>query len=356
MKIVQLVPAFSTGDAIGENSLALAKYFKEKGHEAWIETPDIKTPHPLVKKLNLKELSSLGPQDVVIYHIAVATPYAQDFLLLKAKKVVINHNITPPEFYRPFSPEIAGLLEATLRELRLFVENRDKISLFVGDSDYNSRMIEQMGAKAVTVPLAVNWDRFNGPTNPYFTGIFQDHKVNFLFVGRVVPNKKIEDLIKFAFYYKEMISPAMRLIIAGNHRALPRYTFSLMDLAHRFHLSKDEVVFTGWVAEEELRGLYRVAHIFVSASEHEGFGAPFLEAFHFSLPVLAFRAGAVPETVGGGGILLESKNPALWGEVAHLIISQQDLKQKLIEEGKERLNYYKSLNSPEMLLRLLNTL
>ncbi len=356
MRIVQLVPAFSTGDAIGENSLALAKYFREKGYETWIESPDIRTPHPMVRELNLRELSSLGPKDVVLYHIAVATPYAQDFLSLRAKKVVINHNITPPDFYRPFSPEIAGLLEATLRELSFFVENKDKISLFVGDSHFNSRMMEEMGAEAVTVPLAINWDRFKGPINPYFAGIFQDHKVNFLFVGRVVPNKKIEDLIKFAFYFKEMISPAMRLIVAGNTKALPKYTYSLIDLAHRFHLSGDEVVFTGWVAEEELRALYRVAHLFVSASEHEGFGVPFLEAFHFSLPVLAFRAGAVPETVGDGGILLESKNPALWGEVARLILSRDGLRQKLIDGGKQQLNRYKSLHSPEMLLSLLESL
>ncbi len=356
MRIVQLLPAFSTGDAIGENSLALARHFKERGHEAWIESPDIKTPHPLVRELNLRGLSSLGPGDAVIYHIAVATPYARDFLSLKARKVVINHNITPPEFYRPFSEEIAGLLEATLEELRFFVENRDKISLFVGDSHFNSRMIEEMGAPAVTVPLAINWERFNGPFNPYFMGIFQDHKVNFLFVGRVVPNKRIEDLIKFAFYYKEMISPAMRLIIAGNHRALPRYTFSLMDLAHRFHLSRDEVVFTGWVEEDELRGLYRTAHLFVSASEHEGFGAPFLEAFHYSLPVLAFRAGAVPETVGRGGIILDTKNPALWGETAYTMVSNEELREKLLREGQRQLEYFKSLRSPEKLLNLIESL
>ncbi len=356
MRIIQLVPAFSTGDAIGEDALALNSYFSEQGLEAWIETPDIKTPHPAVRKLDMKGLSSLAKEDVVIYHIAVATSYAREFLDLRAKKVIINHNITPPEFYRPFSKEIASLLEATLQELRFFVENRDKIDLFVGDSDFNSNMIREMGAEAVTVPLAINWDRFRGKESRFFGRIFQDHKTNFLFVGRVVPNKRIEDLIRFVFYYKEMVNPAVRLIVAGNHRSLPKYTHTLLDLAYRFHLSSDEVVFTGWVQEDELRALYRSAHIFVSASEHEGFGAPFLEAFEFSLPVLAYRAGAVPETVGGGGILLDNKNPALWGEVADILVKDAEVRNRLVEKGKERLDYYRSLNPPGMLLDFLREL
>ncbi len=356
MRIVQLVPAFSRGDAIGEDALALDNHFRTQGIESWIETPDIKTPHPSVREMNLKGLASLKREDVVIYHTAVATPYAEDFLQLKARKVVINHNITPPEYYRPFAPEIAELLEASLRELRAFVENKEKIDLFIGDSDFNSRMIREMGAQAVTVPLAINWERFRGRENPYFRRIFADHKINFLFVGRVVPNKKIEDLIRFVFYFKEMINPAVRLIVAGNYRTLPKYAHCLQDLAYRFHLSSDEVVFTGWVEEEELRALYRAAHVFVSASEHEGFGAPFLEAFEFSLPVLAFKAGAIPETVGRGGILMEDKNPALWGEVANLILEDGELRSELLKGGKERLSYYKSLNPPQMLLNLIKEL
>lgn len=356
MRIVQLVPAFSIGDAIGENAIALCKYFKEQGVESWIETPDIKTPHPWVRELDLGELGKLDERDVVVYHIAVATPYAQAFLELPAKKVIISHNVTPPEFYAPYSHAIEMLLKKTIEEIKFFVENRAKIDLFVGVSDYNSSMLKEMGTEAVTVPLVMDWSRFEGNESPYFREIFNDDKVNFLFVGRVVPNKKIEDLIKFVFYYKEMVSPAVRLIITGNKEALSSYTYALYDLAFRFHLSDDEVVFTGWIQDDELRALYRVADLFVSASEHEGFGVPFVEAFYFGVPVLAYRAAAVPETVGDGGILLQTKRPDIWGETASIILSDEKLKKQLIENGRKRISELRDLHPERKLFELITSL
>lgn len=356
MRIVQLTPAFSVGDAVGENAVALCKYFRKQGLDSWIESPDIKTPHPWVKKLDIAGLKGLDERDVVIYHVAVATPYAQVFLGLRAKKVIISHNVTPPEFYSPYSPSIAELLKKTLDEIKFFVENKDRIELFVGVSDYNSSMLKEMGAEAVTVPLVIDWSRFEGEESPYLKEIFRDDKKNFLFVGRVVPNKKIEDLIKFVFYYKEMVSPAVRLIIAGNKNALPKYTFALYDLAFRFHLSDDEVVFTGWIEDDELRSLYRVADLFVSASEHEGFGVPFVEAFYFGVPVLAYRAAAVPETVGDAGLLLETKRPDIWGEAANIILTNKNLREELINKGKKRVNELRSLQPERKLFELITSL
>lgn len=356
MRIVQLTPAFSVGDAIGENAIALCKYFRGQGVESWIETPDIKTPHPWVRELNLEELGKLNKRDVVVYHIAVATPYAQAFLELKAKKVIISHNVTPPEFYAPYSHAIEMLLRKTVEEIKFFAENRAKIDLFVGVSHFNSSMLRELGAEAVTVPLAIDWSRFDGNESLYFKEIFDDDKVNFLFVGRIVPNKKIEDLIKFVFYYKEMISPAVRLIIAGNKNALPRYTYALYDLVFRFHLNDDEVTFTGWVEDNELRALYRVADLFVSASEHEGFGVPFVEAFYFGVPVLAYRAAAVPETVGDAGILLDTKRPDIWGETASMILNDGKLSDQLIENGRKRISELRALHPESQLFELISSL
>ncbi len=353
MRIIQLTPAFSTGDAIGESALALCKYFRKMGTDSWIETADIKTPHPFVKELDLKGLKNLSRKDSVIYHIAVASPYAESFLELKAKKIIISHNVTPPDFYMPFSPEIAELLEKTIEEVKFFVENRGKIELFVGDSDYNSNMLRELGAKTVTVPLVIDWKKFKERERAYFGKIFRDGKKNFLFVGRIVPNKKIEDLIKFVFYYREMVSPAVRLIIAGNKNSLPKYTYTLYDLAYRFHLNTDEVVFTGWVEEDELISLYKLADLFVSASEHEGFGVPFVEAFYFGVPVLAYNGGAVKETVKDAGIILNTKRPDIWGEVANIMVSDKELRRKLVEKGKKRMKELKSMEPEKKLFELI---
>jgi glycosyltransferase involved in cell wall biosynthesis len=79
-------------------------------------------------------------------------------------------------------------------------------------------------------------------------------------------------------------------------------------------LRVDEVVFTGQVDDDELYAYYRLADVFLCLSEHEGFGVPLQEAMLFGLPVIAYDAGAVRETLRGGGLLLQDKTPELVAE------------------------------------------
>lgn len=357
MKVVQITPAFSVGDAVGENALAIHRYLIQKGIESKIMTLDIKTQHPAVELLDFDSLQSLAEKDVLIYHIAVATPLAEKVLKLRARKLVVFHNVTPPRFYYPFAPEIAGLLRKSLEEVEFFVEHQDEIDAFICDSEFNASQLRKLGArKCYTVPLVIDWGKFEKKPNPYYMKLFSDDRVNLLFVGRIVPNKKVEDLIKVVFYYKEAISPRVRLIIAGNTKSLEPYTFALKDLAERFFLRSDEVVFTGWVADEELIALYRVSDVFLSASEHEGFGVPFVEAMYFSLPIIAYDAGAVKETVGNGGIILKTKQPHIWGETIEELLKNQDLKKAIIENQKQRILQLRSQRSEEKLLSIIGQL
>ncbi len=357
MRVVQITPAFSIGDAVGENALAIHKFLSQKGIESRIMTPDIKTQHSAVEVLDLNFLKGLSQEDVVIYHIAVATPFAKEILKLNAKKIIISHNVTPPNFYLQFNPEISQLLQKTLDEIKFFVDNQDKIDAFIGVSEFNTLQLQELGAeKCYTVPLIIDWAKFEKKPNSFYMKLFSDDKVNLLFVGRIVPNKKIEDLIKVVFYYKEAISPRVRLIIAGNTKSLEPYTFALKDLAERFFLRSDEVVFTGWVTDEELIALYRVSDVFLSASEHEGFGVPFVEAMYFSLPIIAYDAGAVKETVGNGGIILKTKQPHIWGETIEELLKNQDLKETIIENQKKRISQLRSQRSEEKLLSIIGQL
>ncbi len=357
MRVVQITPAFSVGDAVGENALAIHRYLRGQGVETFIMTPDIKSEHPAVKPIDFDFLKKLTPKDAVLYHIAVATPFASLIPELAAKKVIISHNVTPPAFYAEIAPEIAELLEKTLKELRFFVANQHRIDAFVGVSRYNTEQLRKMGAeRCYTVPLVIDWSRFERGANPYFASLFQDDRVNLLFVGRIVPNKKIEDLIKFLFYYKEAISPRVRLVIAGNTKSLPRYSLALKDLAERFFLRSDEVVFTGWVEEDELIALYKTAHVFVSASEHEGFGVPFVEAMHFRLPIIAYDAAAVAETIGGGGVLMRTKRPDLWGEAIYELVTNRELREKIQQNQARRIEQLRAQRSEEKLFNLIKEL
>jgi glycosyltransferase involved in cell wall biosynthesis len=101
-----------------------------------------------------------------------------------------------------------------------------------------------------------------------------------------------------------------------------------------------EVVFTGHVPHDELLAYYRSADVFVSMSEHEGFGVPLVESMLLGVPVLAYRATAVPDTLGDAGVLFESKQVAEVAEMAHALASDPALRQGVLAAQRRRLQAF----------------
>jgi len=122
-----------------------------------------------------------------------------------------------------------------------------------------------------------------------------------LFVGRVSPHKRQDDLIRMLAYYRACVDPDARLVLVGGYRDQPQYHARLTELVTALHL-EPAVTFAGAVSAAELVAYFRSASAFVSLSEHEGFGVPLLEAMRFDVPVIAYDAAAVGETVGGAGV------------------------------------------------------
>ncbi len=73
-----------------------------------------------------------------------------------------------------------------------------------------------------------------------------------------------------------------------------------------------------------------------SASVHEGFCVPIVEAMHHGVPVVALSAAAVPETVGGAGLLIESASPATMAAAVHSVVDDSDLRDRLVRAGRAR--------------------
>ena len=136
---------------------------------------------------------------------------------------------------------------------------------------------------------------------------YDDDWVNLLFVGRVIPNKRIEDVIRFFHAYKTYFNPRSRLLLVGAHSGFERY----LSLLHHFiaTIGAKDVHLVGHVSNEELVAYYELADVFVCASEHEGFCVPLVESFHMGVPVIAYAATAVPSTMDGAGILYTDKDP-----------------------------------------------
>jgi glycosyltransferase involved in cell wall biosynthesis len=187
-------------------------------------------------------------------------------------------------------------------------------------------------------PLAVDTSRVTGKaTRPSLDRILDDELVNFLFVGRIAPNKKIEDHIKLAEHYKRYVDSYYRFIFVGRYDAVPRYYSTIRALMSEYRLLDERFVFTGQVPDEELAAYYQHAAVYISLSEHEGFCAPLLEAMAADVPVLAYAAAAVPETLGGAGVQFAPKDLEYAAELLGALAFDDGLRAKVIAGQRRRL-------------------
>ena len=261
--------------------------------------------------------------------------------------MLLHHNITPGEFFEPWDEELARICRAGREELASLAPHVD---LGLGDSEFNRRDLEALGIRHTGVlPIYIDFARYREPKNPVLARMLDDERTNLLFVGRVAPNKRFEDLIRLASYWKRFLSPAVRLVLVGR---LPRrvtghgvplqahYYDALQAFAYEEGLQPDEVVFTGHVAHDDLLAAYATASVFVSMSEHEGFGVPLVEAMLMDVPVLARRAAAVPFTLGEAGVTFDTREIAPVAEMAWRLATDQALRAALLAGQRERLQRF----------------
>ncbi|MDE6729733.1 MAG: glycosyltransferase, partial [Oscillospiraceae bacterium] len=150
-------------------------------------------------------------------------------------------------------------------------------------------------------------------------------------------NKNQEDIITIIAYYKKYINPKSRLIFVGNPGGMEKYDQRLKNYTDLLNLMPEDVIFTGHIKFPEILAYYQIADLFLCMSEHEGFCVPLVEAMYFNVPVIAYRSCAVPETLGAGGCIVDSKNPAEISLLIREILSNPELKQKIIRNQRERL-------------------
>jgi glycosyltransferase involved in cell wall biosynthesis len=311
-RVHQVLAALSYGDAIGNEALAIQKHLRAAGFESDIFAEGVHPgmAHQARPLWQYAEVSS--PETVALFHFSIGSAAGRLVFHAPDRLVAIYHNITPAHFFLGFHPHLAGLCYHGRRELAAFAPRTE---LGLGDSEYNRRELEAAGfARTGVLPIVLDLDVYREAPSPVTRALYDDGRTNILFVGRMIPNKRIDDLIRTFAAYQKAFNPRSRLILAGDHRGHERYFARLGELVRELRV--DEVVFTGHVAHDELMACYSVSHLFLCLSEHEGFGVPLQEAMVFGLPVIAFDAGAVAETLGGGGILIDAKDPV---EVAALI-------------------------------------
>lgn len=319
-EVHQVVAALSPGDAVCNEALAFQRLLRARGYASEIYAGAI-APEMTGLGLPISEYSKRNstPGAACIFHFAIGSPVAERVLATSEPLILRYHNVTPYQFFLGFSGHLVGLTYHGARDLARFAP---RTALGLAVSEFNRRDLEAASFKATEVlPLAMNMEALEEPPDPVVISRFQDGRKNLIFVGRVAPNKKIEDLIRVFCAYQRYVEPESRLFVVGDGRGFEHYARRLYELVS--HLRIDEVVFAGAVTQTELNAYYRLADVFLGLSEHEGYGAPLIEAMRFGLPVVAFDAGAVRETLQGGGILLTDKAPEVVAELLGKVVGDR---------------------------------
>ena len=192
--------------------------------------------------------------DVTIFHFALPSPMTDAFGRLDGARVLQYHNITPAAFFAPYSPGLFRLAALGRQELASLVGHVD---LALGDSEFNRRELEALGfAPTGVLPIAVDTGRItSAPRRPALEKILGDGLINILFVGRIVPNKRIDDHIRLAEVYKRYVDSYYRFIFVGRYDGVPAYYAQVRALIAEYRMLPDRFWFTGPVPDEDLGGV-----------------------------------------------------------------------------------------------------
>jgi glycosyltransferase involved in cell wall biosynthesis len=332
--IHQMLPNFSYGDAIGNDVLGIQKVLRSWGLDSEIFAQHIHTRLAGNARPYWEYREISGFNRVLIFHFSIGSEMTEFVRRLPDRKILIYHNITPPHFFRGINPEVERRCALGLEELKLLAPHFD---LALGVSDYNRQELERAGCRKTGVlPIFLDFKDYYLTPDEALKKELTDGQVNILHVGRIAPQKKIEDLIRVFYLFQKRHCPDSRLILVGTDNGMLNYGKALKQMAADLGLGA-RIRFAGFATFRELVTYYACARAYLCLSEHEGFCVPLMESMFFGLPVLAYLTGGIPETLGGSGIGIKEKN---WEEIAELlaeVVSDQTLREKIVAGQKERL-------------------
>ena len=345
----QMLPEFAAGDAIGNEALALQKAFRSWGVRSEIFAGKIQQRLRGQARPVEDYTRQAGPADVLVFHFSIGHRLADELPAMPGRKVLRYHNITPARFLEGIYP---GSAESCRLGRQQLLRLAGAVELGLGESAFNCGELSAAGCAAVEeVPILLDLAAIETAPDPRVLARFGDGRPTVLHVGRLVPNKRIEDLIKTHYWLARLV-PRARLLIVGGGDKNP-YARGVRKLAH--DLRVPGVYFAGHVNNAELTAYYRSAGVYLCLSEHEGFCVPLVEAMHFGLPIVARAAAAVPGTLGSGGILRTHPEPVSTAEVLARVLGDDSLRRALGERSRARLEAFRPPVVRERLRQVLHT-
>ncbi len=340
--IHQFIAGYARSDAISNEARVLQTFFRAWGYESDIFCEKRRIlPEWRSRARDLSEApAACAKGAVVLLHLSIGSASNACYAGLDCPKIILYHNVTPPHYFRWFQPAMALDLARGREQVKALAPTAD---IVLADSAFNARELVAMGySQPAVFPLALDFNTLNKPPDRSYLRRFRDGRTNLLFVGRCVPNKRIEHLLALFAHYQKAVNPHSRLLLAGSWSGMERYYFWLLSLAREWRLR--DVHFLGSIPQNALNAVYRVADVFVCMSEHEGFCIPLMESMVFDLPILAYRAAAVPETLDGSGVLVSRKDYPALAEMIDRLVRDLSLRRAIIERQQKRLARYQARN------------
>ncbi|MSS64500.1 glycosyltransferase family 4 protein [Velocimicrobium porci] len=335
MKIIQVLPTIAYGDAVGNDTIALYRLLQNTKYETGIYAENIDTRLSSELVRHLSEIPDLEKEDIILYHLSTGTKLNYELEKYNCRKIIIYHNITPPDFFEEYSNNANFLCSDGLRGMKYLAQIAEYC---LADSGFNKTELLKAGyqCKIDVLPILIPFtDYQKTPNRNIINKYSNDDYVNILFTGRIAPNKKQEDLISAFSQYTKHYNKKARLFIVGSYNGMEKYYDRLRDYVEKLNL--DNVYFTGHIKFDEILAYYKIADLFVCMSEHEGFCVPLVEAMYFEVPILAYDSSAIAETLGGSGFLTNTKNPVINAAIINRIMTDETLKKIIVQNEKERL-------------------
>jgi glycosyltransferase involved in cell wall biosynthesis len=350
--IHQIVAGYTNGDGVSNEARIIRDLFRSWGFtsEIYSETRRI-LPELRHEARDASQLrADLGPDDRVMLHFSIGTELNLLFRDLPCKKILRYHNITPSAFFKAFNPDVASQLDRGREQLDLLAGCAD---LNLAVSGYNARELEDAGYTDVKVfSLILDLDRIQAKPSRKVLVEMDDAKAKVLFVGRMAPNKRIEDLLHAFYYFQKFVHPESRLVHVGSWAGMEMY-YAMME-AQKKKLQLEDAGFYGAVPEAHLSAYYQAADVFLCMSEHEGFCIPLLEAMVAGIPVLAFDSSAVAETMDGSGIVFTEKHFDEIAEMLGRLVNDVPFRRSVIEGQFSRIERYRKRDFAKELREMID--
>lgn len=354
MRIVQVLTTLSFGDAVGNDTIALQSVLDEMGYNSCIYAENI---DQRLTKVNVKHVDKIGElqsEDIVIYHLSTGTDLNLWIKEQKCRKIMIYHNITPPHFFSDYNKGSEALCEKGYEQVKALANTFDVVFAV---SEYNKQELVNMGytCEIKVLPILIPFEDYEKkPNNKIINKYGTDECINIVFVGRIAPNKKQENVIKAFYEYHNNYNSNSKLFLVGSYSGLENYYQRLVDYCDSLGLSSEDVIFTGHIKFDEILAYYAIADVFLCMSEHEGFCVPLVEAMCFDVPIIAKNTSAIGYTLGESGVLLGDNSSLEYAGMINYLMENRSIREDIIDSQRERLKDFSNKFVIELFKNYLN--